>query len=72
MTEDIIEAVITFCADQPWFPIVTAVVALAAGVAAVTPTPKPGSTWAKIYKVLDIIALNIGRAKETGEEKIEG
>lgn len=53
--------------DNPWVKIGTAVVTLASAVAAVTPTPKPGSLWAKVYAVVDFLALNIGKAKQTGK-----
>ena len=46
------------------FNIVTAVVALASAVAAVTPTPKDDEWVATIYKDVDVIALNIGMAKD--------
>ena len=49
------------------FNIVTAAVALASGIAAVTPTPKDDEWVAKAYKFLDMIALNVGLAKEKGE-----
>ena len=51
---------------QPWFPVVTSVVAAASAIAAVTPTPKPGSRWSKLYKLIDFAALNVGKAKDTG------
>ena len=44
--------------------IVTAVVTLASLVASVTPTPKDNAVIAKLYKVIDLLALNIGHAKE--------
>ena len=44
--------------------IVTAVVTLASLVASVTPTPKDNAIIAKLYKVIDLLALNIGHAKE--------
>ena len=50
-----------------WLAIVTAVVALCSAVAAVTPTPKPGSIWAKLYAVVDLLALNFGFAKDKGK-----
>lgn len=53
--------------DTPWFSIVTAVVALASAIAAVTPTPKEGSVLAKVYSLIDFLALNIGKAKDKGE-----
>lgn len=33
-------------------------------IAATTPTPIDDKLWAKVYKVIDTLALNIGRAKE--------
>jgi hypothetical protein len=61
-----IKSFLEFAADQTWFPIVTGVVTLAAAITAVTPTPKPGSWLSKMYLVLDILALNIGKAKDRG------
>jgi len=49
-----------------WFTIITAVVTLASAIAAVTPTPTPGSVWAKVYSCIDFLALNILKAKDTG------
>ena len=43
---------------------VSAVVAAASAVAAITPTPKDDSIVAKAYKVLDWLALNVGKAKD--------
>lgn len=43
---------------------VSAVVAAASAVAALTPTPKDDSIVAKAYKVLDWVALNVGKAKD--------
>jgi len=63
------EIITQFIANQTWFPVVTAVVALASAVAAVTPTPKPTSKLAKVYKVVDFLALNFGKAKDTGVKK---
>lgn len=53
--------------DNPWVKVGTAVVTLASAIAATTPTPKPGSLWAKVYAVIDFLALNIGKAKQTGK-----
>ena len=50
--------------DNPWFGVVTAAIALASAVAAATPTPKEGSLWSKVYKLIDWAALNIGKAKQ--------
>lgn len=49
--------------QYPWFNVVTAAIALASAIAAITPTPKPGSILAKVYGVIDFVALNIGKAK---------
>jgi hypothetical protein len=43
---------------------VSAVVAAASAVAALTSTPKDDSIVAKAYKVLDWVALNVGKAKD--------
>lgn len=50
--------------SSPWFSVVTAVVTLASAVSALTPTPASGSALAKVYKVIDFLALNIGKAKQ--------
>ena len=64
MTEVIIPIVLDIVKAYPWFPVLTSAVALASAVAAVTPTPKAGSVWSKAYKVIDMIALNFGKAKQ--------
>ncbi len=58
--QDIIQSLIS----SPWFNVVTAIVALASAVAAVTPTPKKGSFLAQLYKIIDFAAINIGKAKQ--------
>lgn len=63
MTETIIPIIVELVKAYPWFPIVTSVVSLASAVAAATPTPKAGGSWSKVYKVIDILALNFGFAK---------
>lgn len=47
-----------------WFNAITAIIAAAAAVAALTPTPKDDQWISKIYKWIDVIALNIGKAKD--------
>jgi hypothetical protein len=44
--------------------ILTGVVALASAIAALTPTPKDDGWVKKIYKVVDLLALNVGKAKD--------
>ena len=46
------------------FMWITAIVAIASLVAAVTPTPQGDKWLAKLYKVIDFLALNIGKAKD--------
>ena len=65
----VMEFLITFIEDQPWFGVLAAAVALASSIAALTPTPKPGTFLAKAYGVIDLIALNIGKAKDKADAK---
>lgn len=44
----------------------THVIVAASAVAALTPTPKPGTMLSKAYRLLDLLALNILHAKSTG------
>ena len=44
--------------------ILTGVVAVASAIAALTPTPKDDTIVGKIYKVIDLLALNVGKAKD--------
>lgn len=55
--------------ENKYFNVISAVVLLASAIAAVTPTPKEGSLWAKAYKAIDFLALNIGKAKDKGDGK---
>jgi hypothetical protein len=63
----IIKTAIGLLQNYPWFGLVGTVISSASAIAAVTPTPKAGSNLAKAYKVIDILALNVGKAKETGK-----
>lgn len=47
-----------------WWPVVPTVISLASGVAAITPTQKDDAALAGAQKLLDLLALNIGRAKD--------
>lgn len=64
--EDLLTLVVPYL-DNPWVKIGTAAVTLASAIAAVTPTPKEGSVWAKVYKVIDFLAINVGKAKQGGK-----
>ena len=44
--------------------IMTMIVTVASLIAASTPTPKDDVWIGKIYKLVDLLALNIGKAKE--------
>lgn len=61
------ETLLQLVQEQPWYSILTAVVALASAIAAITPTPKPGTFLAKVYGIIDLLALNFGKAKQTGK-----
>jgi len=43
---------------------VTTIVTVASLIAASTPTPKDNAWIGKLYKFVDLLALNIGKAKE--------
>jgi hypothetical protein len=43
---------------------ITAVVAAASAIAAITPTPKDDGFLKKAYVLIDWLALNIGKAKD--------
>ncbi len=43
---------------------ITSIVTIASIVAASTPTPKDDVWIGKLYKFIDLLALNIGKAKE--------
>ena len=44
--------------------ILTAIVAAASSIAALTPTPTDDTWVAKAYKIVDWLALNVGKAKD--------
>jgi hypothetical protein len=39
---------------------------LASAITAATPTPAPGTPLAMFYKIIELLALNVGKAKDTG------
>jgi|TARA_Y100000389_G_C17225932_1_gene395643 hypothetical protein len=47
-----------------WLGIVTGVVCAASIVCALTPSPKDDAMIGKLYKILEMLALNIGKAKK--------
>lgn len=50
--------------------VVTTIVTIASIVAAVTPTPKDDAWISKLYSIIDLLAINIGRAKDVGIAKV--
>jgi hypothetical protein len=44
--------------------VVASIVAAASAIAAITPTPKDDALASKAYKVIDWLALNVGKAKD--------
>ena len=46
--------------------VVTMIVTAASLIAASTPTPKDDVWIGKLYKLIDLLALNIGKAKQKG------
>jgi len=67
------DMILEFISDKPWFGLVAAVIAGAAAFCAATPTPKEGTWVSKLYKCVEFLALNIGKAKAKAvvEEKVE-
>ena len=47
-----------------WLGIITAVVCAASIICALTPTPKDDAMIGKLYKILELCALNIWKAKQ--------
>lgn len=47
-----------------YIQIAALVVSAASAIAAVTPTPKDDAIIGKLYKIIDILALNFGYAKQ--------
>jgi hypothetical protein len=57
---DIIVSIVTW---------VTAIVTISSIIAASTPTPKDDIWIGKIYKLIDMLAINVGKAKEVSPKK---
>jgi hypothetical protein len=63
------DMILEFISDKPWFGLIAAIIAAAAAFCAATPTPKKGSWASKIYSVVELLALNIGKAKAKAAAK---
>jgi hypothetical protein len=60
------DILINFVSAYAWFEIATTVIAIASVIAAATPTPSSQSVLGKIYGVIDFLAINFGKAKDSG------
>ena len=47
-----------------WLGIIAGVVCAASIICALTPTPRDDAMIGKLYKALELLALNIGKAKD--------
>lgn len=61
------ETILQLVQGQPWYTVFAATVTLASAITAITPTPKAGTLLAKVYGIIDLLALNIGKAKQKGK-----
>lgn len=43
---------------------ITGIISVASAICALTPTPKDDAKIAKVYKFVELLALNLGRAKD--------
>ena len=49
-----------------WLSALSGIIASASAVAALTPTPRDDGFLGKLYRIVDVLALNIGHAKDAG------
>ncbi len=61
------DIILNLLEGQDWWVWVAAAISAASAFTAATPTPKADSTWGKVYKVIDFLALNVLRAKDKSE-----
>ncbi|MCP1337268.1 hypothetical protein [Futiania mangrovi] len=47
-----------------WLTAILGLVSAASAITALTPTPRDDEIAGKLYRVLEVLALNIGRAKD--------
>ncbi len=69
-----VESIILLVTDnlEEALSIAFSIIAVASSIAAVTKTPADDEWISKIYKVVDILALNIGHAKEKPKKTAGG
>ena len=59
------DALVFSAAIERAFAVATALVASASVIAALTPTPRDDTFVGRLYRVVDILAFNFGKAKDT-------
>ncbi|MDX5361865.1 MAG: hypothetical protein LPL00_10375 [Alphaproteobacteria bacterium] len=47
-----------------WLTAILGLVAAASAITALTPTPRDDEIAGKLYRIVEVLALNIGRAKD--------
>lgn len=47
-----------------WLNAILAVIGAASAITALTPTPRDDQFIGKLYRILEVLALNIGKAKD--------
>jgi hypothetical protein len=63
--ESIFESIYAFFGNFPaWLNAILAVISAASAITALTPTPKDDQFVGRLYKILEVLALNIGKAKD--------
>ena len=63
-----IDSIKQFVNDLPfWINLITLVVSIASGLAALTPTPKDDGFWMVVKKILAVFSLNILGSKSLSE-----
>ena len=65
------DILISFVEDQAWFNWVAAVVLAASAFAAATPTPAKDSWLSKVYWLIDLLAVNVGKAKDKAVDAVD-
>lgn len=72
MNEAMMDPAAVSAAIERALAVATALVTVASVIASVTPTPRDDTVLGQLYKVLEILALNVGRAKESPPNQAGG
>jgi hypothetical protein len=62
----ILKQYLTLSNIQTVLAIVGSIVTVASTICAGTPTPDPNTKLGKFYRIIEFLAINIGKAKDTG------